>query len=220
MGLNLNAQKLSVSFYAGASMNNGFNENFYSNRNLDLSFESRLSGEIGIMTKLQISKMFEVFTGIDYSMYRYAPVTSLRWPSSAYENGWNGIGFNSNGLIENHYLSIPLGIASNIIISKRRLFPQLYVRINRSVKRSPLWIIEEGYNNNFFLLGAALGVNLLKTSTSRISVYPYFELRPKHKVRDHSYSDEKVGKIGMRVLFTINKKKSITLDNDRITPTS
>jgi len=214
--LNLVAQLGSINVYTGVSLSNGYNESFYTNLNFDVEFDAKLSCELGMVTSFQISKDFKLFTGIDFSMYRYAPLTNVVWPSNAYENKLGRIGFNSNGLIENYYLSIPIGVTKTISFSSLDIIPSFYTRVNYTVSRSPLWNRENGYRKSFLLAGVSIGFNLVKMPSSRISVHTYLEMEPKSDLSDHSFSDENLIKIGLRLMYSIDTCRNKTKVIDEV----
>ena len=107
------SQKISYEANMSISMSNGFDEKLLDGLE-DISYCPKLNADIEVQLNIKVSSKFNGFTGIGFSSYRYKPNNAPRWPTQ--HNGMGGfrdIGFNENGLVENFFVSVPVGFEAN-----------------------------------------------------------------------------------------------------------
>lgn len=202
----LKSQKLSFDLNSSLAMTNGYGDKLAILP--DFAYMPKLVGEIGLQLNYNISESNALFTGFSLAKYSYKPLNAPRWPSQHDENGgFVDIGYEQNGIVENVYVSIPLGWESTLHTGKVKGYSQFYLNLNYSLSRSPLLVSSLEADKFFVMVGGAIGIKVFNLRNASIFLSPFAELKPYFRENDYAYSSEKLYKVGLRMKVRLQAVK-------------
>ena len=193
------AQKWSFDFGASYYYSTGFAETELSSVPLYNGIEGRASTAASFQINYAISEILILQSGLGISSYSYQPLTDLRWGSQNQNGAFRDIGFDENGLVENTYLSLPIGIESTLTFGRLILHPQFQFKLNYSIQESPLNDLDAEINKSFITCVLSIGVTVIKLKNISLILAPFVEVKPYDLEMDHAYSDEKLLLTGLSV---------------------
>lgn len=199
------SQKLSFDIGSSFYHSTAISETEFSGNPLYNGIDGRSSIASSFQLNYTVSENLILQTGLGVAMYRYEPLTDILWPSQFQNGAFRDIGFDENGLVENTYLSVPIGIGSTLEFGKITLHPQFQFKFNYSLRDSPLISLDENINKSFLTGSLSVGLTVLKLNKLSLILAPFVEMKPYDLEFDHAYSDEKLLLAGFGLIIRCQK---------------
>ena len=212
---NMLAQKWSIELSPSMYRCHAYSETVYSGSPaVDLNFEARSAFGLHLYLNYKLRKNVSLVTGIGAASYRYFPDSNLTFGSQNNgQGGFRDIGFDENGLVENYYLGIPIGIEYMSQLGRFKTYQKFHFNFNYSLRDSPLISLEQESNKLFVTGVVSFGVVLLESKNLSFIMSPFVEYKPYNFDNDHSYSDEKLAFAGLMFAVRFQNQNNINIDN-------
>lgn len=202
------AQKWSFDLDAAMYFSTGVGDTEFRSTGLYDGIEPGRANSASFQINYSINDILSINLGLGLASYQYKPLTDLQFGSQNQNGSFRDIGFNENGLVENTFLKIPLGIESKIELGKIDLFPHFQFVTNYSLRESPLISLDQE-TNKVFLTGAfGLGISLAKRKKITMMLIPFIEYKPYDLDLDHAYSNEKLLMTGLKLRCRIKNSQA------------
>jgi len=206
------SQKLSFDIGSALYHSTAISGTEFSGNPLYNGIDGRSSIASSFQLNYSVAENLFLQTGLGVAMYRYEPLTDILWPSQFQNGAFRDIGFDENGLVENTYISIPIGIGSTLEFGKISLHPQFQFKFNYSLRNSPLISLDENINRSFMTGSLGMGFTVLKLNKLSLILSPFVEMKPYDLEFDHAYSDEKLLLAGFSLVVRYQRGNS-SLEN-------
>ncbi len=202
------AQKLTYELGVSVMATNGVGETTISSTGFfpDFGYEARTATAASLQVHYTLSESIQLISGVGLSSYRYKPVNAPMFGSQGQNGGFRDIGFNENGLVENTFIYVPLGIGSTLDLGFTSIYPQFSFNINYSLRESPVLRLNQEFNKVFLTGAFSLGFKLVEINALSLMLSPFIEMKPYRLDMDHAYSDEKIILVGVRLSIRLHTK--------------